>query len=124
MVSDEVRAALGFRIDTVERNGELLVAFDDTSIPLYLKDTFDPPALTDPSGAGNRWAMKLDAQRFVPVLERLDGNPGLRIATPRLYRSAKDLRHWIEALREAKSIEGADSVSGTVEELRVRIASK
>jgi len=124
IASDEIRAALGFRVETAERDGELLVAFDDTSIPLYAKDTFDPPSLVSAQGAPNRWAMKLDAQRFVPVLETLDGNPGLRIATPKLYRSAKDLRHWMEALREARSIEAADSVSGPIEELRVRIASK
>lgn len=119
LAPEEVREALGFRIEQQEQGNELLVAFDGTSIPLYLKDAFDPPAFP-----ANRWAIRIDAQRLVPVLEQLDGNPGLRIAAPRLYRSAKDLRHWTEALREARSIEAADSVNGAVEELRVRIASK
>jgi hypothetical protein len=119
IASEEVRAALGFHIQTAEAGGELLVAFDDTSIPAYQKDAFDAPSF-----AANRWALRLDAQRFIPVLEQLDRSPGLRIATPRLYRSAKDLRHWIDALREARSIEAADSVAGANEELRVRIASK
>jgi hypothetical protein len=119
LAPQEVRQALGFRVEHQEQGRNLLVAFDGTSLPLYLKDTFDLPAFP-----ANRWALRLDAQRLVPVLEQLDGNPGLRIAAPRLYRSAKDLRHWTAALREARSIEAADSVNGPIEELRVRIASK
>lgn len=118
LASNEVQEVLGFRVDQREQDGNLLVAFDGTSIPLYLKDAFDAPALP-----ANRWALRLDARRLVPVLEQLDGNTGLRIAAPRLYRSAKDLRHWTAALSQASSIEAADSVSGPVEELRVRIAS-
>lgn len=119
LASDEVREALGFHVEQQEHGDDLLVSFDGTSIPLYLKDAFD-----DPPFPANRWALRLDAQRFVPVLEQLDGNPGLRIAAPRLYRSAKDLRHWTAALREAHSIEAADSVNGPIDELRVRISSK
>jgi hypothetical protein len=119
LASNEVREALGFRIERQEQGPDLIVSFDATSLPLYLKDTFDRPAFP-----ANRWSMRLDAQRLVPVLEQLDGNPGLRIAAPRLYRSAKDLRHWTAALSQARSIEAADSVSAQIEELRVRIDSK
>jgi hypothetical protein len=115
----EVREALGFHIDTAERGSELIVAFDRTSVPQYLKDAFAP--FTWPA---SRWAARVDAQHLVPVLEQLDGNLGLRIAAPRLYRSARDLERWIAALREAQSIEAADSVSGSTEELRVRIEAK
>ncbi len=115
----DVREALGFHVESAERGNELFVAFDRTSIPQYLKDESVPSAWP-----ANRWALRMDAQRFVPVLEQLDGSVGLRIATPRLYRSARDLDRWIAALREARLIEAADTVHGSTEELRVRISAK
>jgi hypothetical protein len=119
LAATDIREALGVHIDFAEGDRELFVAFDRTSIPQYLKDGFDPP-----TWPANRWAARMDAQRFVPVLERLESNLGLRIATPRLYRSARDLERWTEALREARWIEAADSASGSIEELRVRIVAK
>jgi hypothetical protein len=105
--------------ETREQGGQTLVSLDRTSMSLYIKDTFVPPAWP-----ANRWALRMDPQRMVPVLEDLSDSQGLRYATPRIHRSVRDLRRWIGALREASAIEAADSVSGGYEELRVRIASK
>lgn len=112
----EVADLLG---ETREVGGQTLVAFDRTSMSLYIKDTFVPPAWP-----ANRWALRIDPQRMVPILEDLADSQGLRYATPRIHRSARDLRRWIGALRQAEVIEAADSVSGGVEELRVRVASQ
>ncbi len=98
---------------------ELLVSLDRTSVALYLKDTFEPAPWP-----ANRWTLRIDAPRMVPLLEKLGDSRGLRFASPRLHRAARDLRQWIGALRNAESIVAAESVEGGVEELRVRIASK
>src|SRR5688572_33214180 len=91
----------------------------DLSLGLYTKDAFVPA-----TWPANQWSLRIDAARIVPVLERLGDNRGLRIAAGRLHRAARDLRRWIGVLENAEAIEAADSVSGGVEELRVRIASK
>ncbi len=97
----------------------LIVSFDRTSLGLYLKDTFEPA-----SWSATRWALRLDPEPLVPVLRKVGDNPGLRFATPRIHRAARDLRRWIDALGNADAVEAADSVAGGVEELRVRVASK
>jgi hypothetical protein len=104
---------------TAEANGELLVAFDRNSIAQYLKDERRPvpwPA--------NRWALRLDPPRLIPVLRKVGDNPAVRFATPRLHRGARDLRRWMGALEQAGSIEAAASAGSGFEELRVRVASK
>ncbi|PYQ32066.1 MAG: hypothetical protein DMF56_02920 [Acidobacteria bacterium] len=105
--------------ETRDTGPELLVSFDRRSMPLYLKDAFEPSPWP-----ATRWSLRLDPVRFAPILEKLGDNRALRLLAPRIYRSARDLRRWTSALQQAKSIEAADSVSGGVEELRVRIASK
>ena len=105
--------------ETRDTGSELLLSFDRSSVGQYLKDGF-----VEAAWPANRWSMRIDAPRIVPILERLGDNRGMRIATPRLHRAARDLRRWISALREAESIEAAASISGGIEELRVRIASK
>lgn len=124
--TDKSRAALQEILPAVQLLGEsrdngkeLFVSFDRQSMPLYLKDTFDRAAWPATS-----WSLRLDAQRLPPILEKLSDNRGLRLVGPRIHRAARDLRRWTEALREAQSIEAADSISGGFEELRVRIASK
>lgn len=107
---------LGERRDT---GSELLVSFDRSSVGQYLKDTKEPGAWP-----ATRWALRMDPQRMIPVLERLGDNVGLRFAAPRIYRSVRDLRRWIGNLKHAQLIEAADSAESGVEELRVRIASK
>jgi hypothetical protein len=61
---------------------------------------------------------------LIPVLRKAGDNAGLRFATPRIHRAARDLRRWIDALSQAQAVEAADSVGGGVEELRVRVAAK
>ena len=115
----ELREAVGFHVEVSDTPTELLVAFDRESLDTYLKDAFDAPALI-----GNRWTLRVDPKRAVPLLGRVADNPGLRYLTPHLYRNARDLNSWIENLGDAHSIEAADSISVDSEELRVRIASK
>jgi hypothetical protein len=105
--------------ETRDTGGELLVSFDRKSVGLYLKDGV-VPATWPATG----WALRMDPKRFVPILERLGDSTGLRLAAPRIYRSARDLRRWVRYLEAADVIEAADSAAGGVEELRVRIASK
>lgn len=105
--------------ETRDTGRELLVSFDRTSVGQYLNDAAIPA-----TWPANRWSARIDAARMAPILERLGDNRGLRFAAPRLHRAARDLRRWIGALQNAASIEAADSISGGVEELRVRIASK
>jgi len=109
---------LGVHPRTAEKDGRLLLSFDDT-LDDYLKDSFQPASFP-----AARWALRADPQRLGPLLEGLNDNVGLRLAAPRLFRSARDLRRWIGALREAKEIEAVDRLAGSVEELRVRIGAK
>ena len=104
---------------SVESNGELVVSFDRNTAGLYIKDgraTVPWPA--------NRWALRMDPAKLIPVLRKVGDNPALRFATPRIHRGARDLRRWMGALEHAESVEAAASVSGGFEELRVRVASK
>ena len=110
--------SLGIHIQTAEQGGALLLSFDD-SIDRYENDVFEPGRW--PAG---KWAARADPKRLVPILSRLGDSVGLRIAAPRFYRSARDLRHWIEALQEATSLEAANSDDGDAEELKVRIGAK
>jgi hypothetical protein len=110
--------SLGIHIRTAERGGALLLSFDD-SIDLYLKDAFQPGSW--PAG---KWAVRADPKRLVPILGQLGDSIGLRIAASRFYRSARDLGHWIEALKGATVLEAAASDDGSAEELKVRIGAK
>jgi hypothetical protein len=103
---------------TAERGEELVIAFDD-SIEAYLREA--PDAVAVPGG---RWAARIDAQRLAPILNRIKDNVGLRIASPRLFRAARDLDRWIGTLDLARSIEATETTDGSTDELKVRIYAK
>jgi hypothetical protein len=105
--------------ETRDAGDQLLVSFDRTSMDLYIKDTFVPA-----TWPATQWALRMDPQPLVPILRKAGDNAGLRFATPRIHRAARDLRRWIDALGQAQVVEAADSIGGGVEELRVRVASK
>ena len=110
--------SLGYRVRTAERGGELLLSFDE-SIDQYLKDQFD-----DARVPGGQWAVVIDPQRLLPILGRLSDNIGLRVASPRLFRAARDLEGWITPLQQAERIEANDSTNSRLEELRVHLTAK
>ena len=114
----QVAEAIGVRVRTAEKDGRLLLSFDD-SIDTYLKGAFAPARWP-----ANRWALRMDAQRMVPVARQLSESIGLRVASPRLFRSARDLERWIGGLERASTIEAADSDDGARETLKVRITAK
>jgi hypothetical protein len=107
----------GIRIRTAEIGNNLAVSFDD-SIDQYQMDAFDP------APEANQWSLRIDAPRLVPILNALHDNLGLRLAAPRIYRSARDLGSWIGELEQAKTIEATDSIDAQTEILHVRIAAK
>jgi len=109
--------AIGIRVRIAQIGETLALSFDD-SIEQYQKDVFDP------APSANAWAVRIDAPRLVPILNSLQESVGLRIAAPRLYRSARDLAGWLGELEQAKTIEAADSVDSQHETLTVRISSK
>ncbi|HYS56425.1 MAG TPA: hypothetical protein VER58_21915 [Thermoanaerobaculia bacterium] len=109
--------AIGIRVRMAEIRDTIALSFDD-SIEQYQRDAFDP------APAADQWAARIDAPRLVPILNNLQQNIGLRIAAPRLYRSARDLAGWLGELEQAKTIEAADSVDSQRETLQVRISSK
>jgi hypothetical protein len=113
---ERVAALVGETADTGE---QILISFDRTSLGLYQKD-----AMVASPWPATRWALRIDPQQLIPVLRRAVDSAGLRFATPRLHRSARDLRRWMEALGEAQAVEAAASVAGGVEELHVRVTSK
>lgn len=113
---ESVAALVGETRDTGER---LLVSFDRTSLGLYEKDAF-----VEAAWPANRWALRIDPVRLVPILRKVGDSRGVRFAAPRLQRAARDLRGWIGALEKAEAVEAAASVEAGVEELRVRIAAK
>jgi len=102
-----------------ERKGsDLVIAFDD-SIDTYLRDAVDGAVVP-----GGRWAVRIDAERMMPILDRLRNNIGLRIASPRLFRAARDLDRWLGDLQQAKTIDATASTRGSFEELKVRATTK
>ncbi|HEY0158295.1 MAG TPA: hypothetical protein VGF28_13520 [Thermoanaerobaculia bacterium] len=105
--------------ETRDAGDRLLVSFDRTSMSLYIEDATVPAAWP-----ATRWAMRIDPPRLLPILRKVGDSTGLRFASPRILRAAQDLRRWIDALEHVSVIEAAASVSGGVEELRVRVASK
>lgn len=120
-------SAAAARLETVaelvggveRRDGQILIALDRQSLPAYATESFAP--LPFPS---NRWAVRLDPARMLPVAERLGDHRGLRFAAPRLQRSARSLRGWIGELRAAERIEAAAVSLPGAEELRVRVTAK
>ena len=105
--------------EVADRGDRILIAIDRTSLALYERDELTPlpfPA-TD-------WALRIDSDRMLPVLERLGDNVGLRFAAPRLYRSVRELRSWIGHLESSDTIDAALTRGGEHEELRVRISAK
>ncbi len=110
--------SLGYRVHTAERAGQLLLSFDE-SINQYLTDQFD-----DTTVSGGQWTVVIDPQRLVPILGRLSDSVGLRIASPRLFRAARDLNGWIAPLQRAKRIEASDSVQMGLEQVHVHLAAK
>jgi hypothetical protein len=120
--NDRNRATLakyGGIVQTAQKGAELVVSFDRNSGAAYLADRDSPvwwPA--------NRWSVRIDPAKLVPVLRKVGDNPALRFATPRVHRGARDLRRWIGALEHARSIEATSSAAAGTEELRVRVASK
>lgn len=111
-----VLASLG-RVE--EADGQLIISFDRNSAGAYMKDARTPMPWT-----ANRWALRMDPAKLIPVLRKVGDNPALRFATPRIHRGARDLRRWMGALEQAKTVEAASSVEAGYEELRVRVASK
>lgn len=109
--------SLGIHAEVQRLNGRILLSFD-RSLAMYLKDA--PAESRWPSA---RWAAHADPARFAPILDDLSNNLGLRIATPRIFRSARDVDRWIAALQQARSIDAVDSDDGIAEELRVVIRS-
>jgi len=118
-VPEAVREIAGINIETAEAPGELLVAFERKSLDTYLKDTFDAPTLP-----ANHWRLRIDPKRAAPLLDQVTQSPGLRLMSPHLFRSVKDLNEWVANLSKARSIEAGSSISGGTEELRVHIATK
>jgi hypothetical protein len=107
---------MGVHARTAERNGQLVLSFDD-SIDTYIKDATDAA-----SWPAARWAVRMDPHRLVPVVDDLRDNIGLRLAAPHVSESVRDLDRWSGGLREAGRIDGVDAVKGQVEELQVRIS--
>ncbi len=105
--------------ETRDAGDQLLVSFDRTSMGLYIKDAFVPA-----TWPATQWALRMNPAPLVPVLRKVGDNAGLRFATPRIHRAARDLRRWIDALEQAQAVEAADSVGGGVEELRVRVVAR
>ncbi|HVE71369.1 MAG TPA: hypothetical protein VNI54_08385 [Thermoanaerobaculia bacterium] len=125
-VTDHSRAVLA-RYDTLvslggevrESGGQFVIGLHRDAARQYAVDTKSP--LPWPA---NRWALRMDPVRLIPVLRKIGDNPALRFATPRIHRGARDLRRWMGALEQAREVEAAASVTDGVEELRVRVASK
>ena len=100
-----------------ESSGQVFLSFDKESMRKFGSDTF-----VDAEWTTNDWAVRLDAKRAMPIVEKLSSNTGLRIAAPRVYRSARDLDDWMQYLANASWVEVSHSRKAQTEELRVRIA--
>ncbi len=110
-------AGVGVRPRTAERDGRLLLSFDD-SIDTYIKDAADAS-----SWPAARWAVRMDPRRLLPVVAALRDNIGLRLAAPHISESVRDLDRWTAALLQSSRIDASDVVKGKVEELEVRVTA-
>jgi hypothetical protein len=113
------REAFGMTLQTADSGSELLLAFDDDSIPAYLGDTLQP----FPSGPV-LWTSRIDPKQLIPTLNALSDQPGFRLLSPKLHRSGDDLRRWIQYLDRATGIRAEKRTAGAMEELTVTISAK
>lgn len=104
--------------DVRESNGQIFLSFDNESMQKFGSDTF-----VEGQWPTTDWALRLDVKRAIPIVRKLSGSTGLRIAAPRVYRSARDLDDWLEYLDNASWAEVSHSRSAQTEELRVRVSS-
>lgn len=116
---DDLASVAALVGETRDFGDRLALSFDRDSMGLYIKDATVPA-----TWPATRWTLRIDPPKLVPVLRKIGDNAGLRFVTPRVHRAARDLRRWVDTLERASAVEAADSVSGGVEELRVRVASK
>jgi hypothetical protein len=113
------REAFGVTLQTADTGSELLLSFDDDSIPAYLGDTLQPFP-----GEPVLWTSRIDPKQLIPTLNDLSDQPGFRLLSPKLHRSGDDLRRWIQYLDRAKSIRAEKRAAGTMEELKVTISGR
>ncbi|MGZ8868991.1 MAG: hypothetical protein ACXW2P_11660, partial [Thermoanaerobaculia bacterium] len=117
--AEQIRGVAELVGEVEVREDKILIALDQSSIPVYDREQF-----SDLSFPATEWALRIDAARMVPVLHRLGDNLALRFAAPRVYRSVRNLRGWIGHLERAGTIDAALAAGAGEEELRVRISSK
>jgi len=112
------RESFGFTLEYTRRGDELLVAFDKSSLEMFLAD--DITVVT--AGAEPVvWCLRLDVQQLLPALERMQEHAGLRLLLPELGRAIDQFDQTIRPLKGAGEIVAVKRLGSESERLEVTI---
>ena len=114
------RASIGFTLEYTRREGELIIAFDKSSIEKFLTDTV---RLVEVGPGGAEWLLLLDPQRLFPALEDMRQHAGLRVLLPDLARALDQFSESVEFVRTASEVVAVKRSSNPGEELEITILS-
>jgi hypothetical protein len=114
------RASIGFTLEYTRRDGELIIAFDKSSIEKFLTDTV---RLVEVGPGGAEWLLLLDPQRLFPALEDMRQHAGLRVLLPDLARALDQFSESVEFVRTATEVVAVKRSSNPGEELEITILS-
>lgn len=114
------RRGAGFVVERAKADGELILAFDSSSMSKYLAER---PSQPPPKGARNEvaWVVRFRPREILPALRAIEGNDAIKLL-------ARDAHRAVERLyRDAKPFENAGEVNmtlrqkGRLDELSVRV---
>ncbi len=107
------REGLGLTLEYARRDGELLFAFDDSSLEQLLR------AREVPAGEGSaHWAMRARPAELLPALEDLGSSRGLRLLARGFSNASRDLGHALRALPPTDELTAEMTREGDVLVLR------
>jgi hypothetical protein len=113
------RRAFGGTMETAESAGELLISFDGASLERYLGGGFEP---VEPKPAV--WIARIDPSRLAPLVAAGEKNRALRLLTPKIARSARDVNRWIGYLSGVHLATARKMAGSRGDELQVVVTTK
>jgi hypothetical protein len=112
------RKGFGYNIDYANHRGNVLIAFDESSMEKYLTDTLHPLALPADRTV---WFVRVRPTMLANAIDQLEEREELALLVPDVYESIGELGRWLEYFHGVSSIvvarlaeQGYDAVSTTI----------